>query len=114
MEKSKDFTLTQKARRTCHSILCCTYNCYLTQPAGGGFATAALADDPDDAYLYYKDSFNDMSWTCSFCTSDKDGIWLNQADPAGTIMAILVWVLLLYRALTMTFLAVNGGISLLR
>ncbi|KAL7557644.1 hypothetical protein ACA910_001248 [Epithemia clementina (nom. ined.)] len=109
IEKSKDFTLTQKAWRTCHSILCCTY-CCSTRPAGGGFATAALADDPDDASLYYEDSFNDLSWTCSFGTSDEDGIWLNQADPAGTIMAILVWVLLLYSALTMTFLAVTGGI----
>lgn len=129
MDKSKDFTPTQKAWRTCHSILCCTYCCPTGRPAGSGggslgggghrlFTGASFlgggisseVEDPEDESLYYEDSFNDLSWTCSFGTSDEDGIWLNQADPAGTIMAMLVWVLLLYSALTMTFLAVTGGL----
>ena len=108
MEKPKDFTAAQKAWRTCQSVLCCTV-CCSTRP-GMAFGGGSLLNNADDASLYYEDSFNDLSWSCSFGTSDEDGIWLNQADTAGTIMAFLVWVLLLYSALTMTFLAVTGGI----
>lgn len=60
--------------------------------------------------LYYEDHFNDMSWSCSVGTTDDDGIWLNQSDPAGTIMSVLVWVLILYSTLTVSFLARTNGI----
>ena len=121
-EKSKDMTLTQKVFQTCHSILCCTFCCSSGNNSGTGTTTttttmmgttASLLDNAtilDDESLYYEDSFNDLSWSCTFGTSDEDGIWINQADPAGTIMAFLVWVLLLYSALTMTLLAMTGGI----
>jgi DHHC palmitoyltransferase len=64
----------------------------------------------DDNNLYYEDTFNDLSWKCSIGTSDEDGVWLNQGDPAGTIMAVLVWVLMGYSALTITLLAAYGGV----
>mmetsp|Transcript_5674 Transcript_5674/g.8263 ORF Transcript_5674/g.8263 Transcript_5674/m.8263 type:complete len:439 (-) Transcript_5674:1141-2457(-) len=61
--------------------------------------------------LYYRDDFNDSSWACSLGTSSEDhGLWMNTSDQAGTIMSILVWVLLGYSALTITFLAQTGGI----
>lgn len=44
--------------------------------------------------LYYTDDFNDFSWSCSTGTSDENGIWMNNSDQAGTIMACLVWLLL--------------------
>jgi hypothetical protein len=44
--------------------------------------------------LYYRDDFNDFSWTCKAGTSDDNGIWMNTSDQAGTVMACLVWVLL--------------------
>lgn len=101
----------QRAWRTCHSTICCGNSSCCSSRPGRFFSMASLVDDdPDNASLYYEDSFNDLSWSCSFGTSDDNGIWLNQADPAGTIMAILVWVLFLYSGLTMTFLAVTGGI----
>lgn len=56
------------------------------------------------------DHFNDMSYACSLGTSDDDGVWLNRSDPAGTIMSCLVWFLIVYSAVTMTFLAQTGGI----
>ena len=59
---------------------------------------------------YYRDDFNDYSWNCSVGTTDDDGIWLNQSDPAGTIMAMMVWILLGYSGLTITLLAQTGGI----
>ena len=62
---------------------------------------------------YYIDNFNDMSWSCSIGTTDEDGIWLNRSDPAGTIMAVLVWFLLGYSSLTMTLLAATGGIPVI-
>lgn len=66
--------------------------------------------DPNDTRLFYIDHFNDLSWSCSVGTSDDHGIWLNQSDPAGTIMSFLVWVLILYSAITITLLSKTGGI----
>jgi len=60
--------------------------------------------------VYYMDHFNDLSYSCSVGTSDDHGVWMNQSDPAGTIMSCLVWFLMGYSALTMTFLAQTGGI----
>ena len=60
--------------------------------------------------VYYMDHFNDLSFACSAGTLDDNGVWLNQSDPAGTIMSCLVWFLIGYSALTMTFLAQSGGI----
>jgi hypothetical protein len=64
----------------------------------------------DDENKFYQDHFNDMPWSCSVGTTDEDGIWMNQGDPAGTIMSLLVWLLVLYSAFTMAFLAETGGI----
>ena len=64
----------------------------------------------DSSLYYYQDTFNDLSWTCTAGTSDEDGIWLNKNDPAGSIMAFMVWILIGYSALTMTLLAQTGGI----
>lgn len=59
---------------------------------------------------YYRDEFNDESWSCSFGTGEENGIWMNASDQSGTIMAFLVWFLLLYSALTIIFLSNEGGI----
>jgi len=64
----------------------------------------------DEDGVYYMDHFNDLSFSCSVGTLDDNGVWLNQSDPAGTIMSCLVWFLIGYSALTMTFLAQTGGI----
>lgn len=71
---------------------------------------SAPAEDEGPNGKYYRDDFNDYSWTCSFGTNDEDGIWLNQSDPAGTIMAMMVWILLGYSCLTVTLMAQTGGI----
>jgi palmitoyltransferase ZDHHC3/7/25 len=60
--------------------------------------------------LYYEDHFNDLSWSCSAGTTDDHGIWLNQHDPAGSIMCLMVWVLIGYSNVTMILLAETGGI----
>lgn len=70
------------------------------QPVGG----------TDDNEMSYIDTFNDQSWSCSVGTTDEHGVWLNRSDPAGTIMALFVWILVGYSALTMTLLAGTGGI----
>jgi hypothetical protein len=59
---------------------------------------------------YYRDNFNDFASTCNVGTTDESGIWLNQSDPAGTIMCMMVWVLLGYSGLTITLLAQTKGI----
>lgn len=61
---------------------------------------------------YYRDDFNDFAWTCNVGTTDESGIWLNQSDPAGTIMCMMVWVLLGYSCLTITLLAQTRGIPM--
>eukprot|EP00980_Cylindrotheca_fusiformis_P024341 scaffold11783_cov120-Cylindrotheca_fusiformis.AAC.1 len=110
---------------------------HLESYGNGGYGPAATFDDDDykksDAHYYrgglppccsssrmrmeegihgkyYRDDFNDLSWSCSMGTSDDNGIWLNRYDPAGTIMAMMVWVLLGYSMLTITLLAQTDGI----
>jgi len=58
----------------------------------------------------YVDSFNDEPWKCAFGTNEESGIWMNTADQAGTVMAGLVWLLMLYSAVTVTSLTVTEGI----
>lgn len=53
----------------------------------------------------YEDTYNDQPWKCTFGTLEKDGIWLNHYDRVGTLMAALVWVLILYSSLTILILA---------
>lgn len=67
-------------------------------------------NDSENPPVYYEDSFNDLAWSCTVGTADEHGIWLNQSDTAGTIMAVLVWVLMAYASFTMTLLAATGGL----
>lgn len=59
---------------------------------------------------YYRDDFNDQPHSCNIGSSEENGIWMNQSDTAGTIMALMVWFLIGYSAVTITFLAETGGI----
>jgi len=59
---------------------------------------------------YYVDSFNDSPWTCGFGTGEESGIWMNSGDQAGSIMAALVWFLMLYSIATVTLLSATKGI----
>lgn len=69
---------------------------------GGGITTTQN--------YYYMDDFNDLSYSCTFGTSDSHGIWMNRQDPAGTLMCGIVWVLISYSIFTMTLLAHYQGI----
>jgi len=59
---------------------------------------------------YYVDSYNGDSFNCSFGTNEEAGIWMNSGDQAGTIMAALVWLLMIYSAMTVTSLTITEGI----
>lgn len=67
-----------------------------------------LNEGPDGDF--YRDDFNDQPHSFSVGTTEEDGIWMNRSDTAGTIMAFMVWVLFIYSAVTITFLAETGGI----
>uniref|UniRef100_A0A7R9ZRC3 Palmitoyltransferase n=1 Tax=Craspedostauros australis TaxID=1486917 RepID=A0A7R9ZRC3_9STRA len=69
------------------------------------FWAGNAAGDEGPGRRFYRDDFNDQSWSCSVGTTDEHGIWLNRNDPPGTIMAVMVWILLGYSALTITILA---------
>lgn len=58
----------------------------------------------------YIDSFNSEPWSCSFGTSEENGTWMNTSDQAGTIMAALVWLLMLYSCVTVMLLTATRGI----
>jgi len=73
-----------------------------------GCCNSAMTDDG----RYYRDDFNDSPWSCHFGTTEEDGIWMNTSDQAGTIMSMIVWLLMGYSALTITFLARAGGIGI--
>jgi uncharacterized paraquat-inducible protein A len=49
----------------------------------------------------------------SFSPGLKNGIWFNSSDQAGSIMSALVWVLMLYSAVTVTLLTVTEGIPVI-
>ena len=59
----------------------------------------------------YLDSFNGEPWRCSFGTGEDNGTWMNSGDQAGTIMAALVWLLMLYSAATITLLTITEGVN---
>ena len=71
-------------------------------------STAHLTEGPNKPY--YQDNYNDSSWNLSCGTAEDDGVWMNSSDSAGTIMAVLVWLLLGYSAWTFVALAVSGGV----
>jgi len=60
---------------------------------------------------FYRDDYNDQPDAFVVGTSEESGIWANSTDVAGTIMACMVWVLLTYSAVTITFLAETGGVK---
>jgi hypothetical protein len=62
---------------------------------------------------YYIDSYNDQPAGWTFGTNEQNGIWFNSGDQAGSIMSCMVWVLLTYSALTVTLLAITGGIPVI-
>jgi hypothetical protein len=47
-------------------------------------------------------------WKCSCGTGQADGVWLNYTDQAGTLMALIVWLLISYCGATMLVLARRG------
>lgn len=66
-------------------------------------------------YYYDKSNDNDRdnnysSSACTWGTTDDDGIWMNTSDQAGTVMSLLVWFLLTYSMVTVSFLAHTNGI----
>ncbi|GKY90734.1 hypothetical protein MPSEU_000046600 [Mayamaea pseudoterrestris] len=59
---------------------------------------------------YYIDSYNDQPWSWTFGTHESNGIWCNSSDQAGSIMSAMVWLLMMYSAMTVTSLTVTEGI----
>lgn len=70
-------------------------------------SSAHLTEGPNQPY--YRDNFNDQPHTCTLGTAEENGIWCNNSDQAGTIMACLVWLLMAYSAFTFAALARTGG-----
>lgn len=54
----------------------------------------------DDDYCY-EDTHNDDPWKCTFGTREENGVWANHSDRVGSLMAIIVWILMIYSAATM-------------
>lgn len=72
---------------------------------------ACARPELDTKAIYYEDTYNDEPWECTFGTSSEDGIWVNSGDQVGTIMASLVWVLIIYSVITISLLAHNQKLS---
>ena len=69
----------------------------------GSFSIVPTLEDD----THYEDTHNDEPWNCSFGTHETDGIWMNHSDRAGTLMAVIVWVLMGYSGVTIALLAQN-------
>jgi hypothetical protein len=85
-------------------------NCSTCLRKNGCSNHAMLSQEGPDGD-YYRDDFNDQPTGCTIGTTDEDGIWMNRNDAPGSIMAMMVWFLFLYSAVTITFLAETGGIN---
>jgi len=64
----------------------------------------------NDQGEFYIDPYNDYPWTCTFGTSEDDGIWMNRRDKSGCIMSASVWLLFVYSYVTISLLAQSGRI----
>ena len=65
----------------------------------------------DDDNYYYDTSGEGYSWSCRMGTKESDGIWINLGDKTGLMMSLLVWMIILYSAICITFIAKTKGIS---
>jgi len=55
---------------------------------------------------YYRDDYNDLSYSCKFGTKDENnGIWMNLNDPGGLILSSFVWIFTIYSTFTVVLLA---------
>jgi hypothetical protein len=106
VKKTRPFW-TQQQLPWAMSAACC--GCCNKAPTHSLMSTTTSVADHADSY-YYIDHFNDLSWNCSMGTADDYGIWYNRNDPAGTIMSFLVWFLISYSGLTVTWLAQSHSI----
>lgn len=68
----------------------------------------AIHDERFHDERYYEDDVNDYSWECSFGTSHGNGIWLNRNDKGGMLMAVTVWLLVVYCGMSVTLLATTS------
>ena len=59
---------------------------------------------------YYEDTFNDEPWDCTCGTGEGDGIWTNYGDRVGSVMSSMVFVLMTYSIVTISFLAQHNDI----
>jgi len=100
LSKYKTQKLHIRLRRKCSNCL-----------RASGCSSHAMVSQEGPNGDYYRDDFNDQTHNCSVGTSDEDGLWMNRNDAPGSIMALMVWFLFLYSAVTITFLAETGGIN---
>lgn len=96
---NEDFSKKPERRGTCSQ--CCYRVCRVV----------CAKPQIDTTALYYEDSFNDEPWECTFGTADEDGIWVNHSDKVGTMMSAIVWVLMGYSMVTISWLAQNNNLS---
>ena len=84
-----------------------------TTNGDGDFDDAVLTSNANNQKEeeYYYDDTNEYSNTCTFGTSEHDGIWLNKNDGPGIVMSIIVWILIIYSGLTITLLAQTKHLS---
>lgn len=73
--------------------------------------TSANKNEEVGASPFYFDDTNDFSWDCTFGTAEGDGIWFNRGDPPGQVMAVIVWILIVYSGVTIAFLAQHGHLA---
>lgn len=84
----------------------------------GRSASESIDGSLDDAVIgkegaedeFYFDDTNDFSSEFTFGTEEDKGVWMVRDDPPGQVMAIIVWVLIIYSMLTMALLAESNHI----
>lgn len=57
--------------------------------------------------------YRSLTAVASLFVSSQNGIWFNSSDQAGSVMSAMVWVLMLYSAVTITLLTITEGVPVM-
>lgn len=107
LDKSNDDAATNNKNDRRNPLIRC-----ISAVHRGLHVSSLKAVPPLDDAKHYEDVINDEPWSCSIGTRENNGVWMNSNDRAGTIMAIMVWILILYSIYTVLLLASHNHVPL--
>lgn len=105
---NSSFYSEKAKRRKKHRLLRCIVSIYAACRKCIHYSKTKNLNNDD----YYEDESNEYPTSCfTFGTAETDGVWMNRQDLVGTCMSAIVWILMLYSAITMAVLSQNHHLN---